>query len=57
MLQELIQDQVSPAAICMITKEREFPSFQNDFALKNDLLTPLSKNTALIVKLVQNSTS
>jgi len=56
MLQELIQDQSSPVAICMITKEREFPGFQNDFALKNGLLTSLSKNTALIVKLLRNST-
>jgi len=56
MLQELIQDQSSLAAICMITKEKEFHSFQNDFALKYGLGTSLSKNTTLIVKLLRNST-
>jgi len=36
----------------MITKEIDFPSFQNSFALKNDQVTFLSKITALIVKLL-----
>jgi len=52
----LIQDQSSPSAIYMITKEREFTGFQNNFALKNDLIASLSKNIALIVKLLRNST-
>jgi len=52
----MIQDQFSPAAICMITKEREFNSFQNDFTLKNGLSTSLSKTTTFVVKLLRNST-
>jgi len=41
----------------MITKEKEFQGFQNSFTLKNGLGTFLSKITALIVNLLQNSTS
>jgi len=41
----------------MITKERDFQGFHNSFVLKNDQVSSLSKITALIVKLLQNSTS
>ena len=37
---------IFPGTIYMIMKEREFHSFQNDFALKNGLVTSLSKNSA-----------
>jgi len=54
-LQELIQDQSSTAANCMITKERVFTSFQNNFTLKNDQQHSLSKIITFIVKLLRNS--
>jgi len=41
----------------MITKGRDFPSFQNSFALKYDQVNSLSKITRLIVKLSRNSTN
>jgi len=54
MLQEFIQDQPSPVAIC---QERErIPRFPEQLCAKNDLLTYFSKNTTLIVKLLRNST-
>jgi len=55
-LQELIQDQSSTAVNCMITKKRVSTSFLNNFVLKHDQLTSLSKITVFIVKPLRNST-
>jgi len=49
----MIQDQLH----IVLSQERErVPRIKKIFALKNGLLSSLSKNTAFIVKLLRNST-